>query len=114
MSLIAKHTVKHDGMTFTPGQHVDATGADEERLIALGAVDPKAKDAAAEKATEARRTAFKGDTAAKDKKASTAKAAHAKESAQKAADAADAAEHDRRSKLTQTERAAEDAANAAK
>lgn len=111
MSLIAKHTVKHDGMTFTPGQHVDATGADEERLIALGAVDPKAKDAAAEKATEARRTAFKGDTAAKDKKASTAKAAHAKESAQKAADAA---EHDRRSKLTQTERAAEDAANAPK
>lgn len=55
MSLIAKSAVKHDGLLFTVGQHVDADGAGKARLIALDAVDPDVDDRAAEKATEARR-----------------------------------------------------------
>lgn len=51
MALIALNTVNHNNVLFAPGQHVDATGADRDRLIKLGCVEEQ-DDRAAEKASK--------------------------------------------------------------
>lgn len=67
MALIAKNTVNHNGLTFAPGQAVDATGADKARLLALDAVEEQ-DFAAADKETKASRAELNRELAEKSAK----------------------------------------------
>lgn len=54
MALIALNAINHNGLLLAPGQHVDCSPAERERLINLGYAEEQ-DDKAAEKATKIQR-----------------------------------------------------------